>query len=91
MKDNIKDTVLIGITTLELERDENNIMNEKQAKVMKVKLKNIADPSLRALQLRTILRSLANILFNHKSKKVMLLFMAITSPDHGMYSSHIMF
>ena len=45
MKDNIKDTVLIGITTLELERDENNIMNEKQAKVMKVELRNIADPS----------------------------------------------
>ena len=91
MKDNIKNTVLNSITPLELERDENNIMNEKQAKVMKVKLKNIADPSLRALQLRTILRSLANILFKHESKKVMLLFVAITSPDHGMYSSHIMF
>ena len=45
MKDNIKNTVLNSITPLELERDENNIMNEKQAKVMKVELRNIADPS----------------------------------------------
>ena len=32
VKDNIKNTVLNGITPLELERNENNIMNEKQAK-----------------------------------------------------------
>ena len=90
-KDSIKNAVPNVITPLELERDENNIMNEKQAKVMKVEFKNIVDPSLRALKLRTILRSLANILFKHESKKDMLLVVAITSPDHGMYSSHIMF
>ena len=61
-------------------------MNEKQANVIKVELRNITDPSLRALKLRTILKSLANILFKHESKKIMLLFVAITSPDHGMYS-----
>ena len=33
----------------------------------------------------------ANILIKHESKKVMLLFMPITAPDHGMYSNHIMF
>ena len=32
VEDNIKNTVLNGITPLELERNENNIMNEKQAK-----------------------------------------------------------